>query len=194
VSRTRSYLVTEPPDDAVMPTKHESAPPAGTVIPPHYVRCFGCGPDQGSGLKMIATVGEELSVLSELEITGDHQGAPGLAHGGLIACAFDEALGALNWLLQRPAVTARLECDFRKPVPVGSKLIIEARIRGQVGRKIYGSAEGHLGDLSGPVAATATSLYIQVPIEHFGTHGRAEDIEWASSERSRMPRKYEINP
>lgn len=143
---------------------------------------------------MVATVGEGLTVLSELELTQAHQGAPGLAHGGLLACAFDEALGALNWLLQKPAVTARLECDFRKPVPVGSKLIIEARITGQSGRKIFGSAEGHLGDLAGPVAACATSLYIQVPIEHFGSNGRPEDIEWASSERSRMPRTYEINP
>ncbi len=143
---------------------------------------------------MIAKVGEGLSVLSELEITPDHQGAPGLAHGGLLACAFDEALGALNWLLQRPAVTARLECDFRKPVPVGSKLTIEAHITGQSGRKIFGSAEGYLGDVGGPVAARATSLYIQVPIAHFGDHGRPEDIEWAQSESSRMPRAYDINP
>ena len=32
--------------------------------------------------------------------------------------ALDEALGALNWLLLVPAVTARLEVDFRRPVPV----------------------------------------------------------------------------
>jgi acyl-coenzyme A thioesterase PaaI-like protein len=143
---------------------------------------------------MVATVGEGLSVFSQFVVTPDHQGAPGLAHGGLLACAFDEALGALNWLLQRPAVTARLECDFRRPVPVGSKLVIEATIAGQVGRKIYGRAQGHLGELTGPVAVAASSLYIQVPIEHFGTHGRSEDIEWARSDLSRMPRTYDINP
>lgn len=143
---------------------------------------------------MVATLGDDLTVWSEFVVAESHQGAPGLAHGGLLACAFDEALGALNWLLQVPAVTARLECDFRKPVPVGSKLIIKAQVTGQVGRKIFGQAEGHLGTADGPVAVAATSLYIQVPIEHFGEFGRPEDIEWARSDSSRMPRSYDINP
>jgi acyl-coenzyme A thioesterase PaaI-like protein len=142
----------------------------------------------------VATLGEGLKVFSEFTVTVDHQGAPGLAHGGLLACAFDEALGALNYLLQQPAVTARLECDFRRPVPVGERLMIEAEIKGQKGRKIYGKATGHLSTLDGPVAVEATSLYIQVPIEHFGEFGRKEDIEWARADRTRIPRTYEINP
>ena len=190
----RSYLVTHPPDGATMPQRHPNAPVAGTRIPPHYIKCFGCGPNEDSGLKMVATLGEGLTVFSEFVVTVEHQGAPGLAHGGLLACAFDEALGALNYLLQQPAVTARLECDFRRPVPVGEKLVIEAHITGQKGRKIYGKAAGHLNELDGPVAVQATSLYIQVPISHFGQFGRAEDVEWARADRSRMPRTYDINP
>lgn len=190
----RSYLVTTPPADATLPERHPAAPPPGTVIPPHYVKCFGCGPQQPSGLNIVATLGEGLKVYSQFVVTENHQGAPGLAHGGLLACAFDEALGALNYLLQTPAVTARLECDFRRPVPVGEVLVIEAEITGKVGRKIYGKATGRLTDLNGPVAVEAKSLYIQVPIEHFGQHGREADIEWARADSARMPRTYDINP
>ena len=69
-----------------------------------------------------------------------HQGAPGLAHGGLLAAAFDEALGSLQWLLQVPSVTAALETDFLLPVPVGSTVHIDARVVGRAGRKIWSVA------------------------------------------------------
>ena len=55
-------------------------------------------------------------------VTEHHQGAPGLAHGGVVAAAMDEAMGFLLWLLKTLAVTARIEVDFRRPVPVGSTL------------------------------------------------------------------------
>jgi hypothetical protein len=48
----------------------------------------------------------------------------------LLTAAIDEILGSLNWLLAGPAVTGRLECDFRRPVPVGSRLHIDAEVVG----------------------------------------------------------------
>lgn len=100
----------------------------------------------------------------------EHQGARGLGHGGLVAAAFDELLGALNWLLLIPAVTGRLEVDFRKPVPVGRALSMAARIDEVSGRKIWTSGEGTFAD--GTLAAQARGLFIQVPVEHFTKHGR----------------------
>ena len=60
---------------------------------------------------------------SELTVTEHHQGAPGQAHGGLLATAFDETMGFLLWVVGRPAVTARLETDYVLPVPVGSHAV-----------------------------------------------------------------------
>ncbi len=181
---------TSPPPDAVMPQRHPDAVPVGALLPSHYDMCYGCGSGHEAGLHMEVTAGE-LGVHATFEVTDLHQGAPGLAHGGLLGTAFDEALGALNWLLLRPAVTARLEVDFRRPVPVGSVLHIDARIVGQSGRKVYTRAVGRLG-ADGPVALTASALFLQVPLEHFVDHGRPEDVARAAQQR---PRPWlEVNP
>ncbi|HYN74775.1 MAG TPA: hotdog fold domain-containing protein, partial [Candidatus Limnocylindria bacterium] len=122
--------------------------------------------------------------------------APGLAHGGLLSTAFDESMGALNWLTRTPAVTARLETDFRRPVPVGSTLHIDAAITGMEGRKIWTGATGRLDAWDGPLAVEAAALFLAVSLEHFRTHGRAEDVEAALADaRTRSTvRSFEVNP
>lgn len=137
-----------------------------------------------------------MSVEATFEVTENHQGAPGLAHGGLLSAAFDEALGALTWLLAVPSVTARLEVDFRRPVPVGSVLHIRARITGRKGRKIYCEATGHLDSPDGPLAVQAAALFISVGLEHYSTHGRAEDVAAAADDRRVRGtlHRLEINP
>ncbi|MQA16286.1 MAG: PaaI family thioesterase [Pseudonocardiaceae bacterium] len=162
---------------------------------PHYARCFACGDDPPGGLRMQFTAGEAMTVTSRFLVTEHHQGAPGLAHGGILTCAIDEALGALGPLLRVPMVTGRLETDFRRPVPVGTTLHIEARIDGRSGRKIHVSADGHLDAPDGPVAVRSRALYLAVPVEHFGTHGRAEDVEAARADPGlRADRHFDVNP
>ncbi|WP_210717657.1 PaaI family thioesterase [Amycolatopsis acididurans] len=143
----------------------------------HYVECFGCG-EVESGLHIQSTVGEQQRVFSQFKVTEAHQGAPGLAHGGLLACAFDEALGAaVGNLLHRPAVTGKLETDFLRPVPVGSTLFIATIVDGVAGRKIYASAEGRLDGEDGPLALRARGLFVQVGVEHFTKHGHPDALE-----------------
>ena len=108
-----------------------------------------------------------MNLTGQFVVTEKHQGAPGLAHGGLLALALDEALGKLMWLLRAPGVTARLETDFLKPVPMGTTLYISAEILGQDGRKVYGRAEGRLDSPEGELALAGTSLYFIVTMEHF---------------------------
>lgn len=141
---------------------------------PHYADCFGCGPDQPHGLHLAVTVGDGVSVTAELTIGPAHQGAPGLAHGGVISAAFDEALGALLWVLRRPAVTGRLETTYLRPVPVGTTLHIAAECTGVSGRRIYTRAVARVGETSGRIAARAEALFIEVPLEHFTRHGRPD--------------------
>ena len=75
---------------------------------------------------MQITAGAGLTVTAEFEVGVDHQGAPGLAHGGMLTTAIDETLSAINWLLRKSAVTVQLQTDFRRPVPVGSRVFIAA--------------------------------------------------------------------
>ena len=81
------------------------------------------------------------------------------------------------WLLRAPAVTARLETDFLKPVPMGSTLHITAAITGQVNRKVYTSAEGRLNSADGPVVVRAAALYVIVSMDHFLNNAPKEYLE-----------------
>lgn len=167
---------TTPPPGAVIPERHPKSPATGSVIPSHFKHCFGCGELHPTGLHLVAHVGEGLDITAQFTVTENHQGAPGLAHGGLLSLAFDEALGKLMWLLRAPAVTARLETDFLRPVPMGSVLYISASITGQVGRKVYSEAIGRLDGPDGDIAVRAASLFVIVPMKHFLENAPAEYI------------------
>lgn len=168
---------TTPPAGALLPERHPKSPPTGSQLPSHFKHCFGCGDLHPTGLHLIAHVGEGLSISAEFTVTENHQGAPGLAHGGLLSLAFDEALGKLMWLLRAPAVTARLETDFLRPVPIGTTLHISASITGQVGRKVYSEAVGRLNGPDGDVAVRAASLFVIVPMKHFLENAPKEYID-----------------
>ena len=188
--------VTHPLADAVLPDRAPGAPAPGSPVPSHYRLCFGCGPEHPRGMHLQVTAGDDLDVRATFRVTEEHQGAPGLAHGGVLVTAMDDTFGALHWLLATPAVTARLDTTFRRPVPVGSVLHLHARITGTLGRRVYLRGEGHLDAVEGPVAITATALFVQVPLEHFVTHGRAEDVERAREDAQvgRYLEHLEVSP
>lgn len=169
--------------------RHERAPAPGAVLPSHFPYCFGCGRDHPSGLHLTITAGDGLTMTGRFTVAEEHQGAPGLVHGGILAAAFDEVLGASNWLLLTPAVTAHLEVDFRAPVPVGRTVHIDARIDSVDGRKVHTSGVGHFDD--GTLVAQAQGLFIQVPLEHFVEHGRRRDVDELAQE---LGSGLEINP
>jgi acyl-coenzyme A thioesterase PaaI-like protein len=112
---------------------------------------------------------EGLRVRGWFKVTEHHQGAPGLAHGGVISAAVDEGMGYLLWLVGSPAVTANLQVDFRRPVPVGSRLELDGRVDRVRGRKIWASMDGRV---DGEVAVEARALYLKVDLEHFLPHAR----------------------
>lgn len=174
---------------------HPDAPGPGSELGQHYAECFGCGGEIESGLHISSTVGEGRFVHSRFTVTKDHQGAPGLAHGGLLACAFDEALGStVGNLLRKPAVTGRLETDFLRPVPVGSTLHIAAELDGVAGRKIYVSAKGRLDADDGPLAVRARGLFVTVGFEHFTAHDPEARQKFTDARQERPARDWDINP
>jgi acyl-coenzyme A thioesterase PaaI-like protein len=175
-----------PPASATAPVRSDRAPVPGSVLPPHYASCFGCGDEHPTGLHLSVTVREGVAVDALFRVAEAHQGAPGLAHGGVLATAADETLGFLNWLLRRPAVTARLEVDYVRPVPIGSDLYLRAECTAVAGRKAYVRCEGHLDAPDGPVALRAAGLFLEVSMEHFRKHA-PEPQEPVDDERSYNP-------
>jgi acyl-coenzyme A thioesterase PaaI-like protein len=145
---------------------------------------------------LAALAGEGVDITAEFSVRPEHQGAPGLAHGGVLAAALDEALGALNWLLRTIAVTGRLETDFLRPVPVGSVLHLAAEVTARAGRKIFATAVGRLDGPDGPVAVRADALFIEVKVDHFIDNGRPEEIRAVMDDPDlrRQSRAFEVNP
>ena len=90
--------------------------------------------------------------------TIDLQGPPGMAHGGIVATALDEAM-SLCVHQQTLAFTAHFEMDLHGPAPLDTRVELEARIDRRDGRKIWASAEA-LGE-SG-VVATGSALFVEV--------------------------------
>ncbi|MFD8295703.1 PaaI family thioesterase [Streptomyces bauhiniae] len=185
-----------PPADAQPPVRHPDAPAPGEPLGAHYEHCFGCGPGQPHGLHLEARAGDGVSLTAEFTVQPAHQGAPGLAHGGVLATALDETLGSLNWLLRTIAVTGRLETDFVAPVPVGTVLHLEAEVTAVAGRKIYSRATGRIGGPEGPVAVRAEALFVEVKVDHFTENGREQEIQAAMSDpdQIRRSRAFEVNP
>ncbi|WP_433893250.1 PaaI family thioesterase [Streptomyces sp. CA-111067] len=185
-----------PPPDATAPVRHPEAPAPGELLGAHYDQCFGCGETQPHGLHLAARAGEGVSVTAEFTVQAAHQGAPGLAHGGVLVAALDETLGSLSWLLRVIAVTGRLESDFVRPVPVGTTLFLTARCEAVAGRKIFSSAEGRIGGPDGPLAVRADALFVEVKLDHFTSNGRPEEIQAAMSDpdQVKVARAFEVNP
>ncbi len=181
---SRTSMPAAVPEDAVLPARSDHAPSPGTAIPSHYRWCFGCGEDHPTGLHMEITAEEGLRVSGLFRVTEHHQGAPGLAHGGVLSTALDEILGSLNWLLASPAVTGRLECDFRRPVPVGTTLHVDAEVVGVKGRRVFTRATGRLDVPDGVVAVRAAAIFVQVPLQHFVDHGNADNVMEAVRDRA----------
>jgi acyl-coenzyme A thioesterase PaaI-like protein len=132
-------------------------------LPPHHPNCMGCGPENeaGVGLRMRRD-GERLR--GDVTLDRRHEGAPGYAHGGAVSTILDDALGMLLFVLRRPAVTARMEVDFRRPAYLGRRFEVETWVDRVDGRKLW--LAGALREEGEPVAE-AKALFIEVDPEHF---------------------------
>lgn len=88
-----------------------------------------------------------------------YEGPPGHVHGGLVAAALDELLGATQALSGSPGMTAQLNVSYRAPTPLHVPLRFESTLDDVDGRKIYTSGRVYNGDT---LCAEATGLFISI--------------------------------
>ncbi len=70
------------------------------------------------------------------------QGAPGRAHGGVVAALVDETLGGLLPILNLMAFTGELKLRYLAPCPLGVELQFRAWLVESEGRKLMIKATG----------------------------------------------------
>ena len=128
--------------------------------PPSVEGCYVCGPRHPHGLALIFRRRGRL-VTTSFVVRRAHQGFRGILAGGLLAHVFDcltyrvpIALGVVS------AVTARLEVDYRRPVPVGRRLRFTARLVRRRGRVFEITARAQLDRA---IAGEARAIYVEVP-------------------------------
>lgn len=131
--------------------------------PPHQPNCLGCGDENPLGLRLRMRPHGE-GVAGEVTFRREHEGAPGFVHGGAVATALDDAFGMMLMRLRRPAVTARLEVDYRRPALIDRRYMVRAECARSEGRKLFFEASLLDGDT---VIAAAHSLFVEVEVSHF---------------------------
>lgn len=123
---------------AAMKTKtgKESAKGHGTTHHSITVnRCFVCGPENPDGMHLkFYFDAPQRKAHCRFRVARRYQGPPGHAHGGIIAAILDEAMGKVNKLRSVIALTAEMQVEYLKPVPLCTPLLVvgtERRVRGR---------------------------------------------------------------
>lgn len=88
-----------------------------------------------------------------------YEGPPGCVHGGYVAAAFDEVLGATQALSGAPGMTGTLTIRYESPTPLQVALRYEGRLVGVERRKIFTEGVCYAGDR---LTATAKGTFISV--------------------------------
>lgn len=147
-------------------------PDAEGVYPPHREVCFGCGPDNPTGLGIRVRDGGDGTIVCTYRFPERFMGGPGVVHGGAIAAVMDDVLGTVPLAMRRPAVTGQLTVNYRRPVIVGHEVTVRAWEEGSDGRKM--TVRGTMEDSLGRILAEATGLMVEVTARHF--HAVATDL------------------
>jgi acyl-coenzyme A thioesterase PaaI-like protein len=87
------------------------------------------------------------------------EGAPGRAHGGVVAALLDEVMGFMNAIHGEMAFTAQLDITYHAPTPVNEPIIARAWLDRSDGRKRYVIGEIRAEDV---LLASAKGLFIAI--------------------------------
>jgi len=92
---------------------------ANPMAPPLVVRADGDG------------------VVAETTLGLAYEGPPSFVHGGMSALFMDQMLGSAAGAAGLWGMTAHLELDYRGPLPLGTPLVLRARVESHEGRKAF---------------------------------------------------------
>ena len=105
-----------------------------------YPNCFGCGSDNPIGLKLIYRIEGE-NVVTDFVPQEDHQGWPGITHGGIITSLLYEVMENYPYQNGIVAMMRGMETRFKRPISTGQKITAKSWLVKESGRmlKIGGS-------------------------------------------------------
>jgi uncharacterized protein (TIGR00369 family) len=121
--------------------------------------CFGCGGANEFGMKLAFELDQDARRSKGTFVLGPrYAGGAGFAHGGIIAVLLDEAMGKISKLTEERAVTAELNIEYRKPVPVDREIVVSGWQEDQKGRNRFRIGEIH--DTQGNLLARGRGRFV----------------------------------
>jgi uncharacterized protein (TIGR00369 family) len=128
--------------------------------------CFGCGPLNSEGLRLVFEPGPIGSVV-ELEVPERFQSWAGMAHGGIVALMLDEAVGWAAWHAGHPGVTGRLQVSYRRPLKLGEPIRVVGKVERMRRTLVYATAYiENRNDGSRVADATATLVMTETRVDY----------------------------
>ena len=105
-----------------------------------YPYCFGCGSANPKGLRLQhRTEGEYL--VTEFTPQDEHQGWPGIVHGGIIETLLYEVLETHPFLRGEVAMMRTMNTRFRRPARIGDRIVARSWLTARDGRDIEIAAD-----------------------------------------------------
>ena len=148
---------------------------------PSSHHCFVCGLKNKASLKIRFEDNGVDTVRAVHTVCDDHQGFPGVTHGGIVATMLDE-VGGRTGVIKDPnrfMMTARIEIDYRQPVPTNTEVILTGKIYNDKGYKAQVRSEIRLPD--GSVAAEAEMVLVAAP-EKYLTESNLNALGWGTND------------
>jgi acyl-coenzyme A thioesterase PaaI-like protein len=98
------------------------------------------GPGSPLAPPLLITESDGGRVTGEVTLGKAYEGPPGLVHGGFIATLLDHALARAARSAGHGGLTATLSVRYRRPVPLGTALVVSAELGTTEGRRATATA------------------------------------------------------
>jgi uncharacterized protein (TIGR00369 family) len=123
--------------------------------------CFGCGGANERGMRLAFEQDDAARCIrGTFRLGAEYAGGAGFLHGGIIATLLDEAMGKVNRFRGVRAVTAELNVEYLRPVPVEQEIVVEAREIETKGRNLF--HVGEIRNVKGDVLARGRGRFFDI--------------------------------
>jgi uncharacterized protein (TIGR00369 family) len=120
-----------------------------------------CGASNPHGMGITWLDAGDGRILADFVLDEKFQGPRAHVHGGASAAILDEAIGVAIWRAGYNVAVVHLSVTYRKALPLGVPLHLEAQMTHKQGRKLYGQGKIALPD--GQIAVEAEGIYVEAP-------------------------------
>ena len=121
----------------------------------NYPNCFGCGADNHSGLRMnLMLEGDQLT--TEFIPERQHEGWPGIVHGGVIAAILYEVMENWAYLNGITSMMRSMDTELKAPARIGEAIRAVSWLNDRDGREL--SVAGRLSVVNRTIAEGTASL------------------------------------